>query len=67
MSVSQVTLSRWAVHLGLIICTVIISKKSITLSSAIGACVAMYIGASEYTTGEWENFDVQKFIRSFAG
>ncbi|OQR73167.1 cysteine-rich with EGF domain protein 2-like [Tropilaelaps mercedesae] len=63
----QVTLSRWAVHLGLIICTIIIAKKSITLSSVIGGCVAMYIGASEYTTGEWENFDMQKFIRSFAG
>ena len=63
----QQTLTRWAVYFGLIVCTLIISKKSIALCSLIGLCVAMYIGASEYTTGAWDDFNYTQVLKSVAG
>jgi len=39
---------RYAIYLGLCICTCIIFHNNVYLASLIGLCVALYIGASEY-------------------
>ncbi|KAG8194884.1 hypothetical protein JTE90_029175 [Oedothorax gibbosus] len=60
----HVEVARYATYLGLCIATCIIFRRSIYVASIIGVFVAIYIGLSEYTVGEWNNRNLIKSIKS---
>lgn len=57
-------LARYATYLGLCVATLIIFKRSVSVASAIGVCVAVYIGFSEYTLSNWKDHSISSSIRN---
>ncbi|CAL1276430.1 unnamed protein product [Larinioides sclopetarius] len=60
----HVEVARYATYLGLCIATFIIFRRSIFIASIIGVFVAVYIGLSEYTVGEWDKRSLIKSVKS---
>ncbi|KAH7986199.1 hypothetical protein HPB52_025140 [Rhipicephalus sanguineus] len=60
----HILLARYATYLGLCIATLIIFKRSTSVASAIGLCVGVYIGFSEYTLSNWKDHSVTSTIRN---
>lgn len=60
----HILLARYATYLGLCIATLIIFKRSVSVASAIGVCVAVYIGFSEYTLSNWKDHSISSSIRN---
>lgn len=60
----HIEVARYATYLGLCIATCIIFRRSVYLASLIGLFVAIYIGLSEYTVGEWDKRNLVKSIKS---
>ncbi|KAH7974097.1 hypothetical protein HPB49_009838 [Dermacentor silvarum] len=58
----HILLARYATYLGLCIATLIIFKRSPSVASAIGLCVGVYIGFSEYTLSNWKDHSVTSTI-----
>ncbi|XP_037554570.1 cysteine-rich with EGF-like domain protein 2 isoform X1 [Dermacentor silvarum] len=59
----HILLARYATYLGLCIATLIIFKRSPSVASAIGLCVGVYIGFSEYTLSNWKDHSVTSTIK----
>ncbi|XP_054721878.1 cysteine-rich with EGF-like domain protein 2 [Uloborus diversus] len=62
----HIEVARYATYLGLCIATCIIFRRSMFLASIIGVFVAVYIGLSEYTVGEWDKRSLVKSVKSLA-
>ncbi len=62
----HIEVARYATYLGLCIATCIIFRRSMFLASIIGLFVAIYIGLSEYTVGEWDKRSLVKSVKSLA-
>lgn len=60
----HILLARYATYLGLCVATLIIFKRSVSVASAIGVCVAVYIGFSEYTLSNWKDHSISSSIRN---
>lgn len=61
----HIEVARYATYLGLCIATCIIFRRNVYLASLIGVFVALYIGLSEYTVGDWEKRSFTKTLKSF--
>lgn len=60
----HILLARYATYLGLCVATLIIFKRSVSVASAIGVCVAVYIGFSEYTLSNWKDHSISSSVRN---
>ncbi|XP_015916835.1 cysteine-rich with EGF-like domain protein 2 [Parasteatoda tepidariorum] len=59
-----IEVTRYGTYLGLCVATFIIFRRHMFIASIIGIFVAVYIGLSEYTVGEWDKRSLIKSIKS---